>query len=259
MSMKRPEHHAIDPDSIVDRFVDYLVVEKGLAKNTIASYSADLARYLRFLRTTGITHFSESDTPVILRHLIALRDQGLGPRSRARHLVTIRGLYGFLVRENVLSHNPAQLVDLPKIGRKLPQTLHVDEVVRLLGAPDAKSPAGLRDRSMLELLYGAGLRVSEIVRLGIADVNLEACFVRVLGKGSKERMVPFGKKAQQKLDMYLISSRPVLLKGRPSDYLFVTRLARPMTRQGFWKILKQAAQKAGIRKPVTPRADLRSV
>jgi integrase/recombinase XerD len=260
-------------DDLADQFINYLVVEKGLSKNTIASYSADLAVYLDFIKANGIANISDSDTPLVLKHLIALRNEGLGSRSRARHLVTIRGFYRFLVHEKILGANPAKMVDLPKGGRKLPDVLKIDEVARLLDAPDPSKPLGSRDAAMLELLYAAGLRVSELVTVGITDVNLEACFVRVLGKGSKERVVPIGQAAQKKLDAYLVSGRPALLKGRPSPYLFVTRSARPITRQGFWKILKQAARKAGISHNITPHtlrhsfashllergADLRSV
>jgi integrase/recombinase XerD len=260
-------------DVLADQFINYLVVEKGLSKNTIASYSADLAAYLDFIKENGIANISASDTPLVLKHLIALRNEGLGSRSRARHLVTIRGFYRFLVHEKILEANPAKMVDLPKGGRKLPDVLKIDEVARLLDTPDPSKPLGSRDAAMLELLYAAGLRVSELVTVGITDVNLEACFVRVLGKGSKERVVPIGQEAKKKLDAYLVSGRPALLKGRPSPYLFVTRSARPITRQGFWKILKQAARKAGISHNITPHtlrhsfashllergADLRSV
>ena len=260
-------------DVLADRFINYLVVEKGLSKNTIVSYSADLALYLKFLRANNITNIAHADRALILRHLIGLRDAGLGPRSRARHLATLRGFYRFLVQEKVLKANPAKMVDLPKAGRKLPDVLKVDDVIRLLDAPDFSKPLGLRDAAMLELLYAAGLRASELVMVGIGGVNLEACFVRVLGKGSKERIVPIGQAAREKLDAYLVSGRPALLKNRPSLYLFVTRSARPMTRQGLWKLLKQYARKAGITHNVTPHtlrhsfashlleagADLRSV
>lgn len=260
-------------DQLADQFINYLVVEKGLSKNTVAAYSRDLVLYLEFLQANGVSNIVESDTASVLKHLIDLRDAGLGPRSRARHLVTLRGFYRFLVQEKVLETNPAQLVDLPKAGQKLPDVLNVDDVLRLLEAPDPSKPLGARDAAMLELLYAAGLRVSELIEVGIADVNLEACFVRVLGKGSKERVVPIGLTAKEKLELYLASGRPALLKGRPSSYLFVTRLSKPMTRQRFWKLLRQCALKAGISQKITPHtlrhsfathllergADLRSV
>ena len=241
-------------DQLTDQFVNYLVVEKGLSRNTVAAYSKDLMLYLESLRANGISHISDADMAYVLKHMIDLREAGLGPRSRARHLVTLRGFYRFLVREKVLEANPAQMVDLPKAGRKLPHVLKVEEVVRLLETPDASKPLGVRDAAMLELLYAAGLRVSELIKVGIANINLEACFVRVLGKGAKERVVPIGQMAKNKVDAYLASARPVLLKGRPSPYLFVTRSAMPMTRQGFWKLLKHYAVKAGLSCKITPHA-----
>ena len=168
----------------------------------------------------------------MLKHLIELRDAGLRPRSRARHLVTLRGFYKFLIQEKILETNPAQMVDLPKAGQKLPDVLKVDDVLRLLDAPDPSKPLGARDSAMLELLYAAGLRVSELTEVRIADINLEACFVRVLGKGSKERVVPIGVEAKEKVEAYLASARSALLKDRPSPHLFVTRLGKAMTRQG---------------------------
>ena len=260
-------------DQLADQFINYLVVEKGLARNTIAAYSRDLILYLEFLQSNGVSDIASADTTLILKHLIELRDAGLGPRSRARHIVTLRGFYRFLVQQKILDANPAQMVDLPKAGLKLPDVLKVDEVVQLLETPDPSKPLGARDAAMLELLYAAGLRVSELIRVGMTGINLEACFVRVLGKGSKERVVPIGQVAKRKVDVYLASGRPVLLKGRPSPYLFVTRLARPMTRQGFWKLLRQYALKVGVSHKITPHtlrhsfathllergADLRSV
>jgi integrase/recombinase XerD len=191
---------------------------------------------------------------VVIEHLIELRNAGLGPRSRARHLVTLRGFYRFLVQEKVLETNPAQVVDIPKTGRKLPDVLKVDDVATLLAAPDHTKRLGVRDAAMLELLYAAGLRVSELISVDIADVNLEAGFVRVTGKGSKERLVPIGRVAKEKIEGYLTTARPALLKGRPSSHLFVTRLGTPMTRQGFWKLLKAYAAKTGISHKITPHS-----
>jgi len=229
-------------------------VEKGLSKNTVVAYSRDLILYLEFLRSNDIADIAASDTTLVLKHLIELRDAGLGPRSRARHLVTLRGFYRFLVQQKIIDANPAQLVDLPKAGLRLPDVLKVDEVLQLLEAPDPSKPLGVRDAAMIELLYAAGLRVSELIKVGMANINLEACFVRVIGKGSKERIVPIGLVAKKKIDDYLTSGRPILLKGRPSPYLFVTRSAMSMTRQGFWKLLKQYALKTGISHRITPHS-----
>jgi integrase/recombinase XerD len=232
--------------------MNYLLVEKGLAKKTLASYSSDILRYIQFLRDHGIQHLEDTDTPNILQYLISLRTQGLGTGSRARHLVSLRGFYKFLHQEKILDHNPAKAVDLPKRNLKLPDVLSTKEIQRVLDTPDMKTTLGMRDAAMIELAYAAGLRVSELIGLRLQDVNLDGCFVRVLGKGSKERVVPFGMFAKKKIDIYLKNARPVLLKERISAYLFVARAAKPMTRQGFWKLLNRYTQKAGIAKKTTP-------
>ena len=241
-------------DELVDQYLNYLLVEKGLAKRTLESYSRDIARYQSFLLDNGVKNVSESDTTLILRHLITLRDSGLGARSRARHLVTLRGFYRFLVQENVITSDPTRLVDLPKVSLKLPDVLSVEEVKHLLTAPDPKVPLGARDAAMIELLYAAGLRVSELVNLKLQDINLEAGYVRVWGKGSKERVVPIGNYARQTLEVYLKTSRKTLLKNFVSSYLFVARAGKPMTRQGFWKLLRRYAHAAGLVKKITPHS-----
>jgi integrase/recombinase XerD len=241
-------------DIFVDQYISYLVFEKGLSEKTIESYSSDLSKYLEFLKQKGVKDITQADTPMILKHLIALRESGLGSKSCARHLITLRGFYKFLAQEKVLEFDPAKLIDLPKSGLKLPDVLSVSEVNLLLNIPDINTPLGKRNSAMLELLYAAGLRVSELVNLKFLDVNLEACFVRVMGKGSKERIVPFGLYAKNKIDDYVNNSRPLLLKYRISKYLFVARAGKPMTRQGFWKLLKQYVKQAKIKKKVTPHS-----
>ncbi|MGD2151611.1 MAG: site-specific tyrosine recombinase XerD [Desulfobacterales bacterium] len=241
-------------DILVDQYLNYLVLEKGLSEKTVESYSSDLVRYLEFLKQKGVKKIADADTPLILKHLIALRDAGLGSRSCARHLITLRGFYKFLVQERIIEYDPAKLIDLPKSGLKLPDVLTVAEVNLLLNMPDTGKPLGKRNAAMIELLYAAGLRVSELVNLKFLDVNLEACFVRVLGKGSKERVVPIGVCAKEKIHDYINTARPLLLKERTSPYLFVARAGKPMTRQGFWKLLKQYAQQAGIKKKITPHS-----
>jgi integrase/recombinase XerD len=241
-------------DELVDRYMNYLLVEKGLAAKTIESYSLDLVEFLNFLKSAGIEDISSVDTAVLLKHLISLRDNGLGPRSRARHLVTLRGFFRFLVQEKLLTHDPVRLIDMPKSGLRLPDILSVKDVEKILTAPDPEKPKEARDAAMIELLYAAGLRVSELVGLKLHDVNLEAGFVRVFGKGSKERVVPIGQYAKEKIKAYLETFRPQLLKRQISSYLFVGRAGKPMTRQGFWKLLRQYVDRAGIRKNVTPHS-----
>jgi len=241
-------------DILVDQYINYLVFEKGLSEKTIESYTSDLSKYLAFLKEKRIKNITQADTPIILKHLIALRESGLGSKSCARHLITLRGFYKFLAQEKILEFDPAKLIDLPKSGLKLPDVLSVSEVNLLLSIPDSNTLLGKRNSAMLELLYAAGLRVSELVNLKFLDVNLEACFVRVMGKGSKERIVPFGLYAKNKIDDYINNSRPLLLKNHISKHLFVARAGKPMTRQGFWKLLRQYVKQAGIKKKVTPHS-----
>jgi integrase/recombinase XerD len=239
-------------DNLVDQYLNYLLVEKGLSGQTLESYSRDIARYIEFLKQNGIDRIADADTAAILKHLIALRNAGLEPRSRARHLVTLRGFYKFLTQEKIVKHDAAKMVDLPKSGLKIPDVLSVQEITHLLNTPDLQKPIGVRNAAMLELLYATGLRVSELVNLKLQDVNLEAGFVRVLGKGSKERVIPIGQHANEKIDTYIKTARPLLLKKTVSPYLFVARAGKPMTRQGFWKLLRQYALQAGIKKKLTP-------
>lgn len=241
-------------DHLIDHYLNYLVVEKGLAAKTIEAYAGDLSAFAAYLRRLKIDAIDGADTAVILKYIIDLRKGGRGATTRARHLVTLRGLFKFLYRSGYLKQNPAKLVDLPKSGLKLPTVLNVEEIARLLVAPDLDKPAGQRDAAMLELIYAAGLRVSELTGLRMTSINLEAGFVRVLGKGSKERVVPIGRKAMTRVQAYLKDGRRRLLKELTSPYLFVARAGKPMTRQGFWKLLKRYALKAGIPQRVTPHS-----
>lgn len=238
----------------VDPYINHLIVEKGLAAKTIEAYSTDLHAFLAFCTSQRITKFEEADITAILKYLIELRKSGRGARTRARHLVSIRGFYHFLTQQGVLEQNSAKMVDLPKSGLKLPDVLSQEEVTQLLSAPDLEKPSGMRDAAMLETLYAAGLRVSELILLRVNAVNMEAGFVRVVGKGNKERIVPIGSKALEKLRSYLEHARPHLLKGLTSRFMFVARAGKPMTRQGFWKLLRRYALRAGITKRVTPHS-----
>lgn len=239
-------------DHAIDQYLNYLMVEKGLSEASIEAYSSDLARFRRFLADQKIEQIEGADTAAILKYLLELREKDVGLRSRARHLVTLRGFFRFLVGEKIIAQDPARLVDLPKYGLKLPHVLGVNEIGALLSAPDTQKAKGARDAAMLELLYAAGLRVSELLHIKLQDINLEAGFVRVMGKGSKERVIPIGSHAREKLDAYIKHARPKLLKNHVSPYLFVARAGNPMTRQGFWKLVKQYALAAGCGKNITP-------
>jgi integrase/recombinase XerD len=168
--------------------------------------------------------------------------------------VALRGFFGFLVREKILEKNPATRIDLPKSGLKLPDVLSVQEIDRILNVPDGNKSTGIRNAAMIELMYAAGLRVSELITVKLQDINLDGCWVRVFGKGAKERMVPFGQPCRRKIDFYITTARPILLRPHLSPFLFIARAGRPMTRQGFWKILRQQVQIAGILKPISPHS-----
>ena len=241
---------SIEPS--IDSFITYILIEKGLSNQTVESYNADLQRYAIFLNNNDIEILSENDTYHILKHLIDLRDEGLSASSRARHLVTIRSFYKFLYQEKLIKKDPSKLIDFPKSGLKLPDTLNVQEVTRLLEAPDTVKSKGKRDAAMIELLYAAGLRVSELVNMRMTNLNLDASFIRVFGKGSKERIVPIGNYAREKIEDYIRNARPYILKSYVSEYLFIARAGKPMTRQGFWKMLNKYALIAKIDKNISP-------
>ncbi|MCP4722666.1 MAG: site-specific tyrosine recombinase XerD [Desulfobacteraceae bacterium] len=257
----------------MENYLDFLIIEKGLSHNSIESYSTDLAGYGDFLEKNKINDMTQADTTVILAWLIHLAKKGLSSKSRARHLITIRGFYKYLISEKYLNINPVKDVDIPKIGQSLPRIMSIPEVETLLDTGDLTKPRELRNVAMMEIMYGAGLRVSELIFLKLQDVNLDAGVLRVMGKGSKERIVPIGAKAKSITREWIDTGRPLVLKNIPSQYLFVARAGKPMTRQAFWKIIKKNAGLAGISKNITPHtlrhsfathlleggADLRSV
>ena len=230
-------------DTQIDAFLSYITVEKGLAQNTVEAYSRDLMEFRLSLETQGIEEVKEAAPRHVIGFLTALRDRGLSPRSQARILTVLRGLYRFLQREEVLlGPDPTAHLLLPKIGRHLPETPSQPQMTALLKVPDSSTPLGARDQAMIELLYATGLRVSELVGLEVTQLNLEAGFVRVRGKGGRERLVPLGAQAKESVESYLAQARPTLLKQRSSSHLFLTRSAKPLTRQGFWRLLKQYAK-----------------
>lgn len=260
-------------DELTQQYLDYLMIEKGLSDNSLSSYSADLVQFLKFLEKNNISDLNIVDTTVILAWLIDLTKKGLSAKSRARHLIAVRGLYKFLINENKIIKNPVKNVDLPKTGMALPKIMTVNEISTLLNIPDIRNPRELRNSAMMEIMYGAGLRVSELILLRLQDVNLDANFVRVFGKGAKERIVPIGSKARAVTQKWIKEGRPILLKKVSSSYLFIARAGKPMTRQSFWKIIKKYSLVTGISKTITPHtlrhsfathmleggADLRSV
>jgi integrase/recombinase XerD len=250
-------------------FLDFCRVEKGLAANSISSYRTDLKRLISALPVR------EADaTPDHLGGYVqSLYNAGMSARSVARHIATLRNFYGFLTREGTIARDPAELLTPPRQWSTLPKYLNREEVERLIAAPPDSKPTGLRDRAMLEMLYATGLRVSELCGLELAGVERQLGVLRVLGKGNKHRMVPFGQTAGEAMDRYLREGRGKLLRGRGSPHVFVTARGGAMTRQAFWMLLKGYGRKAGITARLTPHvvrhsfathmvdggADLRSV
>lgn len=236
-------------DDAVDLFLDFAKVERGLARHTIESYGRDLARLLGFLARRERRFVDQVTTGDIIDHLASLAHAKLAARSRARALVAIRGLFRHLLAERWLDADPSDLVDAPRIARRLPGVLGEDAVARLIATPP-DTPRGRRDIAMIELVYAAGLRVSELVTLALADVNLSHGFVRVTGKGGKTRLVPVGAAARDRLARYIADDRPAHVKDRSQRAMFLTDRGRPMTRQGFWKLLRAYARRAGLTLPL---------
>jgi integrase/recombinase XerD len=255
----------------IDRFLTHITVERGLAQNTVRSYSRDLIRFVTYLDGKALT-LTGVDREVLNGYLRGL-GTGLSSRTVSRHISTLKTFFRFLVEEGIIHVNPARLVESPKVSRKLPGTLSPGDVERLMAQPEPVGPRGQRDVAMLELLYATGLRVSELVTLKLSNINLESGYVRTMGKGSKERIVPMGDKARKAISTYIEEGRPRLDHRSRTAYLFLNYLGKHLTRQGFWKILKRYARQAGIRHEVTPHtlrhsfashlleagADLRSV
>ncbi|MDY0212686.1 MAG: site-specific tyrosine recombinase XerD [Desulfuromonadaceae bacterium] len=239
-------------DSLLDAFTDYIRVEKGLANNSIVAYSADLLRYVDFCCSVGIHTPHKVTREHILAFFIYLKDQGLGVRSRARYLAALRGFYAFALEENWLKDNPVAGIETPKLLQTLPHILNLNEVEALLQVCTKNDALSMRDRAMLEVLYACGLRVSELISLQLEDYHPASAYIQTIGKGDKQRIVPVGEEAIEVLQHYLEHGRPLLLRGRRSNYVFLNRSAQGLTRQGFWKIIKRRAAEAGISKNVTP-------
>ena len=250
-SASAPNHSALSTDAAVDRYLNYLAAEKGLAANSLTAYSHDLAAFLNHLQRRSSGGADDVQARDVVSFLEGLQQRGLSGRTRARMFAALRGFFAFLVREEVLAVDPTHDIHLPRLGQRLPRSLGPDEVTQLLTV-QGNSPLAQRDGAMIELLYATGLRVSEIVTLKVSQVNLEAGYLTVVGKGSKERAVPIGSVARQRLLDYLQTARPALLKGRLSAYLFVNRAGRHLSRQGFALRVRQAVRRASIGGKVSP-------
>jgi integrase/recombinase XerD len=235
----------------IDRFLDAVWMERGLSPNTLAAYRADLTALERWLEGHEID-LSTAHRGDILSFMASRVQAGARPRSTARQLSSFRRFYRHLVREGALREDPTAQIAMPKVGRSLPRSLTEEEVEALLAAPTVSDPLGHRDRTMLEVLYATGLRVSELVNLSLAQVNLNQGVLRIVGKGDRERLIPLGEEAVQWVQQFLQGPRVEILLERQTDYLFPTRRGDRMTRQAFWHIIKRYARKAGVQKDLSP-------
>jgi integrase/recombinase XerD len=234
---------------LIDQFLDAVWAEQGLSDNTLAAYGSDLKFFAQWLKNRSML---DAGTVDVSKFLASRYEAGIGNRSSARILSSLRRFYGYYLRENRISTDPTALIESPHVGRPLPNSLTEDDVELLLNAPETSAALGMRDKTMLEMLYATGLRVSELVNLTQDQVSLRQGVVRITGKGNKERLVPVGEEAINWLEKYCETSRREILGQRQSDYIFVTTRGVAMTRQAFWHIIKRYALKAGISKHLSP-------
>lgn len=260
-------------NELLDAYLDHLRVERGLARNTLDAYSRDLAEYVRWVEENVGRHLRDVKEEDLRFYFLRKKQGGMSARSLRRKVSSLRGLYRFLQREGYMGEDPTELLEVPRLGAPLPRDLTLDEVDRLLAQPDPAEPLGIRNQAMIELLYATGLRVSELLAVRLQDLNLEVGYVVAYGKGKKERLVPVGEVALEKLKEYLGTVRPGLAGSGRDPHVFLNRSGRRLSRQGFWKLLNRYALQAGISSTVTPHvlrhsfathllergADLRSV
>jgi len=238
----------VDMDGLRDRYLNYARLEQGLAKKTIEAYASDLMRFIRYLETLGITEPRQLTRICVLGFIEQLAEEGLVARSRARTLSALRRMIAFAAAHHWLESDPFEAISTPRQGLALPKVLRTDETEALLAAVDTSTPLGLRDRAMIELLYGSGLRVSELVGLPLSGFDIRAGLLRVVGKGNKERVVPVGESASAAIQAYLLEGRPLLLGNHPDRdrAIFLSRRRSSMTRQNFFLMLRKLARVAGI-------------
>jgi integrase/recombinase XerD len=258
---------------LIDEYLNFMVVEKGASRNTIDGYSRDLNRYAAFIDSLKIHDIRQIGTEDLISYLSRLKNEGLAANSVNRALAALRGFYKYLLREKKLESTPVAHIELARVWMHLPDVLSREEMSLLLMQPGSATPAAIRDAAMFELIYATGVRVSELTGLTLNSINWQVGYLVAMGKGGKERIVPLGRMAYDQVKRYIEEARPLMLKSRPCDVLFLNRLGNGMTRQGFWKIVKKYAAKANVTKKVHPHtfrhsfathlleggADLRSV
>jgi len=240
-------------DDLIDAYLNHLAVEKGSSRNTLDAYSRDLHVYAHFMCNVCGHGDIEGITPDdVLAYLKSLKGKGLRENSVNRAMAAIRGFYKFHLRERSVQKNPVALIELSKAWMRLPDTLTIQEIERLIAEPGQETPVGLRDTAMLELLYATGIRVTELISLSVNSINWQVGYLIVMGKGGKERIVPIGEAAYKSLSRYMEQVRPLYLRERMTDVLFLNRFGSGLTRQGFWKIVKKYADRANLFKKVHP-------
>ena len=239
-------------NELLEEFLSYLSVERGLSANTLAAYRRDIARFFEYLKSRHIPSIQRVTRQIIDSFMLSEKDRGLSASSISRGLACLKSFFKFLVNENKVKEDVTGIIESPKLWKKLPDALSLGEVELLLKGPNVREIAGRRDKAALELMYATGMRVSEIINLKMDDVNMGVGFVKCFGKGGKERIVPFGRLAKESISQYLDKSRPELLRKKVSNFLFLTRLGKPMSRQSFWKIIKKYAKAENIKKNITP-------
>jgi integrase/recombinase XerD len=237
---------------LLSRYYNYLLIEKGAAGNTLEAYGRDVNRYINFLEANGLADIQSATPQVVIDFLVQIKGEGLSANSTNRALAALRGFYKYLLQEKVLEESPLTHIELAKVWMRLPDTVSREEMNRILSQPGDATPAALRDSAMLELLYATGLRVSELRSLTMNSINWQVGFLVVMGKGSKERVVPIGKTAYDVVRRYVDQARPLMIKTKTTDVLFLNRFGDAFTRQGLWKIIVHYAQKAGLQKSVHP-------
>jgi integrase/recombinase XerD len=238
---------------LIEGFLNYLSVERGLAKNTTEAYRRDLTKFINFLNRRGIPSFEKVKKPDITDYLMGQKDKDLTATTLSRNLVAIKMLFRYLARERFIKDDVASVIESPKVWKKLPDALSLNEVEDLLAAPNLRHWQGVRDKAFLELMYATGIRVSEAAGLRLVDLNMDVGFLKCLGKGQKERIVPFGSKAQEALKRYLGKARPILTnKNSNTPNLFLNRFGKKISRQSLWNIIKLHAKNARIKKRLAP-------
>ncbi len=238
--------------NLLNSYLDHLLIEKGAADNTLEAYGRDLKRYVSFLEQKGLKDARSVIPKTVIEFLVQIKQEGLSANSMNRSLAALRGFYKFLLQEKEVEESPLANIELAKVWMRLPDTVSREEMNLILSQPGDQTPADLRDTAMLELLYATGLRVSELISLTMNSINWQVGFLIVMGKGSKERVVPIGKTAYDCVRRYVDEARPRLLKAKTTEVLFLNRFGGALSRQGLWKIIVYYAQKAGLQKNVHP-------